>query len=41
MLDGFFDKEKIAKLFEQKSKNIDPKISAFVYDKIMQFVNNQ
>ena len=41
MLDGFFDKEKIAKLFQEKSKDIDPKISAFVYDKIMQFGNNQ
>jgi len=40
MLDGFFDKEKIAKLFQQKSKKIDPKISSFVYDKIMRFSNN-
>ena len=40
MLDGLFDKEKIATLFQQKSKDIDPKISSFVYDKIMQFSNN-
>lgn len=41
MLDGFFDKEKIAKLFQEKSKDIDPIISAFVYGKIMHFPNNQ
>jgi len=41
MLDGLFDKEKIGKLFQEKSKDIDPKVSAFVYDKIMQFSNDQ
>ena len=40
-LDGSFDKEKIARLFQQKSKDIDPKVSSFVYDKIMQFPTNQ
>ena len=39
MLDGFFDKVKIVKLFQEKSKEIDPEISTFVYRKIMQFIS--
>ena len=35
--DGFFDKKKIVKLFQKKSNDIDPEISAFVCGKIMKF----
>jgi hypothetical protein len=37
MLDGVFEKERIAELFRQKSTDIDSRISFFVYNKIVQF----
>lgn len=37
MLDGFFDKDRIAELFRAKSKGLDPKIALFVYDRIIQY----
>ena len=37
ILDGPFNKKKIATLFKQKSKEIDRDIAFFVYDRIAQF----
>jgi len=37
MMDGVFDKEKIARLFQKKSKEIAPEIAEFVYDKLFQY----
>ena len=37
MPDGFFDKHKIADLFYEKSRELDPKISEFVYEKLVQY----
>ncbi len=34
--DGVFPKDRIARLFQEKSKEIDPEISEFVYNKILE-----
>ena len=38
--DGRFDHEKIASAFKEQSKEIEERISKFVYEKISQFQQN-
>jgi len=37
--DGVFDKERIAETFMDESGNIDPRVSSFVYEKILAHEN--